>query len=122
LRWRAVSADNISSKVAKARARGVEVFIYVDDSFNENLELPAAAKAAEELRQSGAVIHLCHNIHSKIICIDNDVFIEGSFNWLSAERVVQEYSRYETSTIHMGEHAESFIEHTLNDIRQRLII
>lgn len=122
LRWRAVDADNICEKVAQAHGRGVEVQIYVDDGFNQNLELPSAAKAVEALRQNGASVHLCHNIHSKIICIDDDVFIEGSFNWLSAERINEEYSRYETSTIHMGESATTFIADTLKDIQERLII
>jgi hypothetical protein len=120
LRWRAVSADDIGSKVAQARARGVEVVIYVDDSFNENLLFPSAAKAAETLRQNGATVHICHNIHSKIICIDTDVFVEGSFNWLSAERTIQKFTRYETSTIHLGESARLYIEETLHDIQERL--
>ena len=120
LRWRAVEADKIAEKVAQAKARGVEVVIYVDDGFNENLELPSAAQAANALRQHGAIVNVCHNIHSKIICVDNDVFVEGSFNWLSAERSIQEYARYETSTIHLGEAAASFIRETLRDIQGRL--
>jgi len=121
LRWRAVNADDIGTKVAAACARGVEVLIYVDDGFNENLKMAEAAKAARLLSENGAEVRVCHNIHSKIICIDNDVFIEGSFNWLSAERLLKDYSRYETSTIHLGESAAPFIEETLEDIQQRVI-
>lgn len=120
LRWRAIQADKIAEKAAQAKARGVEILIYVDDGFNENLELPSAAQAAHALRQHGAIVHVCHNIHSKIICIDEDVFIEGSFNWLSAERTVQKYARYETSTIHLGAATASFIEETLRDIQGRI--
>lgn len=120
LRWRAVQADKIAEKVAQAKARGVEVLIYVDDGFNENLELQSASQAANVLRQHGATVRVCHNIHSKIICIDQDVFIEGSFNWLSAERIIHDYARYETSTIHMGQSATTFIEETINDIEKRL--
>ncbi len=69
LRQRAVKADNLAQKVAQATARGVAVLIYVDDGFNQNLELPSAAQAAEMLRQNGAKVHVCHNIHSKIIAI-----------------------------------------------------
>jgi hypothetical protein len=119
LRKRAVSADNIGAKVAAARARGVGVLIYVDDGFNDNLQMESAAQAADLLRRSGAEVRVCHNIHSKIICIDDEVFIEGSFNWLSAERVIQDYARYETSTIHQGETAVLFIAETLEDIQAR---
>jgi hypothetical protein len=121
LRIRAVDADDIGAKVAAARARGVAVVVYVDDGFNDNLQMESAAQAADLLRRSGAEVRVCHNIHSKIICIDDEVFIEGSFNWLSAERVIQEYARYETSTIHQGETAALFIAETLEDIQARAL-
>jgi RecA/RadA recombinase len=122
LRWRAVEADKICEKTAEAKARGVDILIYVDDGFNDNLKLPSAARAAEALERSGATVQLCHNIHSKIICKDEDVFIEGSFNWLSAERVIGNYQRYDTSTIHTGPRSAQFIVETLSDIEQRLIL
>jgi KaiC/GvpD/RAD55 family RecA-like ATPase len=121
LRIRAVDADDIGAKVTAARARGVTVLVYVDDGFNDNLQMESAAQAADRLRRSGAEVRVCHNIHSKIICIDDEVFIEGSFNWLSAERVIQEYARYETSTIHQGETAAQFIAETLEDIQARAL-
>jgi hypothetical protein len=83
--------------------------------------MESAAQAADLLRRSGAEVRVCHNVHSKIICIDDKVFIEGSFNWLSAERVIQAYARYETSTIHQGETAAQFIAETLEDIQARAL-
>ena len=120
LRWRAVADDEICAQVQAAVNRGVSVDIYVDKEFNENLTLPAAEKAAAALRESGAQVHICHNIHSKVVCIDDEVFIEGSFNWLSAERSITNYARYETSIIYTGPMAATFIQETLADIQQRI--
>lgn len=119
LRWRAVEADDICEKTAAAVARGVTVLIYVDDHFNEDLTLPAAAQAAAALRASGAVVKVCHNIHSKTICIDDRVLIEGSFNWLSAERSIPDYRRLESSLIDTSPHVRDHIAETLRDLEQR---
>lgn len=121
LRWRAVFEDMICEKVQAAVSRGVKVQIYIDAEFNENLSLPAAAEAAAALRGSGADVHICHNIHSKVLCVDNDVFVEGSFNWLSAERTLEEFARYETSIIYTGPMAATFIQETVTDIQDRVI-
>ena len=101
--------------------RGVTVDIFIDKDFNDTTKYPAAGKAASALVESGANIHICRNIHSKIVCVDNEVFIEGSFNWLSAERTIQAYTRYETSMIYTGSGVEVFIEDVLGDIRQRVL-
>lgn len=121
LRRRAVQADHIARRVAATVKRGVEVCIYVDDGFNENLTLTSAKQAATVLRENGAKVIVCHNIHSKIVCIDEDIFVEGSFNWLSAERKLEKYRRYETSTIYMGPQAPQFIREVISDLRERVI-
>jgi hypothetical protein len=90
-------------------------------SSNDGLDLPEAKKAAEALNQAGAKIIMCENIHSKVICVDDSIFIEGSFNWLSAERVVEKYVRHDTSIIYLEEHVADFINETLNDLRTRVI-
>ncbi len=121
LRSRAVEADNLPQKVNDAVRNGVEVTIYVDDGFNNQLQLPSAAQAASKLQDSGATIKVCHNIHSKIICIDDQIFIEGSFNWLSAERIRDDYTRHETSMIYIGAQAPDFIEDTVQHIDSTVI-
>ena len=121
LRWRAVEADGLVQRTADAVGRGVEVTIYVDDGFNDCLNQASAARAAQALQEKGANIKLCHNIHSKIICIDSDIFVEGSFNWLSAERVQNDHMRHETSMIYMGSKAGEFIEDTIRDIETAVV-
>jgi hypothetical protein len=121
LRQRAIEADGLAQKTAAAVRRGVRITVYVDDGFNGRLELPAASAAAQVLQKNGAEIKLCHNIHSKVLCIDSDIFVEGSFNWLSAERNHSHYARHETSLIYMGPQARSFIADTIRDVEKAVI-
>ncbi len=116
----AVDADAICVKLSAAKARGAEVTIYVDDGFTENLEKGSAKRAAAVLQRSGATLKVCHNIHSKIICIDERVFVEGSFNWLSASRQ-EKYARYDYSLIYVGASVAQFIKETLQDLEQRVV-
>lgn len=118
---RAIAADQIGRLTQTAVSKGTNVVIYTDDHLNSYFETPPTESAAKQLHASGAEIRVCHNIHSKLICIDNSIFIEGSFNWLSAERNRDEYARHETSVIYMGAEAPKFIEETLDAIDQRVV-
>lgn len=117
VRWQAVATDEVVAKTRAAVRRGVNVVIYLDDMLNKNLEDPSAAQAVAALHDAGATIKVCHNIHSKMICIDDDVFIEGSFNWLSAARD-GEYQRLETSMIYTGPKAPEFIRTMVEDLER----
>lgn len=108
----AVVADGVIDKIKAAVARSVEVVIYADSQLNKK---EAMERAVSALRSAGATVKLCHNIHSKIICIDDDVFIEGSFNWLSAARDGQ-FVRYDTSIIYQGGKTAEFIRATVADL------
>ena len=116
----AVRDDKICPLISKARQRGANVTIYFDDGFTERLEQEGAKRAADALQRSGATLKMCHNIHSKIICLDRRAFIEGSFNWLSAPRRGK-YVRYDYSLIYTGASVETFIEEALQDLEQRVI-
>ena len=120
LSGKAVRDDEVCSLVRTAKRRGAEVIIYVDDSFTQNLQEASAKQAALALLESGAQIKVCHNIHSKIVCVDKAVFIEGSFNWLSASRDSR-YARYEHSLVYQGKQVAQFIEKTLRDLEHRVI-
>lgn len=119
IRDRAVMADGIVSLTKKSVKKDVKVKIYIDNHFNKGLDLPAAKKAYDRLKKAGAEINICHNIHSKILCKDEDVFIEGSFNWLSSERELNKYMQYETSSIHMGDQTRDYIQETLKHMNER---
>lgn len=89
--------------------------------FNENLQLQSAREAADLLGEAGATVYVCHNIHSKIFCMDSSVFMEGSFNWLSAERGIGKYARHELSLVCVGDLAADLIEEAMQGIKERAI-
>ena len=121
LRIQAVKADDVAVRVQDAVRRGVKVTVYVDDHLNKHLlNDDSAAKAATDLCAAGAAIKVCRNIHSKAICIDEDIFIEGTFHWLSADRG-DHYRRREHSIIYTGAHASEFIKETIDDL-ERVVI
>lgn len=122
LRQRAVEADEITDLVAATVKRGVTIVIYVDKRFNDNLQDPSASAAAEMLTQAGAEVVVCRNIHSKILAVDLDWYVEGSFNWLSAERIRTEYQNYESSIVYSGKSSKQFIKRALRDLEQRALV
>ena len=119
LRNRAVMADEIPQLVKEAVQRGVKVMIYTDDGFNDNLQMESAALASKQLVEAGAMVIVCHNIHSKVLCMDESLYIEGSFNWLSAERTRPDLQRFESSLLYQGTGSKAFITATLNILTQR---
>ena len=57
-------------------------------------------RGREIIKQSGAKLKLVDGIHGKTIIIDNDIIIDGSFNWFSALRDEQsKYFREESSIV-----------------------
>jgi len=80
------------------------------DVSNNQLKLPAK-KGREIIKQSGAKLKLVNGIHSKTIIIDNDIIVDGSFNWFSALRDEQsKYFREESSIVVKGEPAQDMIQ------------
>lgn len=122
LREPAVMADSVPARVAAAVGRGVAVTIYIDDAFNRDRHTPNSpvAGAVDLLRRSGATVKACHNIHSKVLCVDSDVYIVGSFNWLSAARQGA-YQRYETSIVYTDDQAVTHIRQTIDDLERRAV-
>ena len=116
---RAVEADNVPNMISEAVSREIDVCIYVDDGFI--VDRQSAQDAMRKLKQSGAKVKVVHNIHSKVICVDSTVFIDGSFNWLSAERVDPELMRMDTSCRYRGDAVGSFIGQTISEIESRVI-
>ncbi|MBY5324352.1 phospholipase [Rhizobium leguminosarum] len=43
-------------------------------------------RSVRTLRSLGISIHQLRNVHNKSLVVDDKIFIDGSFNWLSAER------------------------------------
>lgn len=121
IRDEAVEAIGICDLVTAAISRGVKVRIFVDHGINKNLRHESAYTFAQELHKRGASIFICQNIHSKIICIDQDIFIEGSFGWLSVPKESMKQEGNQISIIYMGEKAQDFINETQEIVQQRVL-
>ncbi len=106
---KSIKINSIKNRLSAAVNRGVKVIIITDSMLdtNNNKLKPKAKKGREIIEQSGAKLKLVNGIHSKTIIIDNDIIIEGSFNWFSALRDEQsKYFREESSIVVKGEPAK----------------
>jgi superfamily I DNA and/or RNA helicase len=97
---RAIEADAVINLINEAIQRGVKVTILTDKnldieqgSLKENSSLGRKA-----IQNTKATLRIVNGIHNKTICVDENIIIEGSFNWLSATRdTTSPYFRKETS-------------------------
>jgi hypothetical protein len=105
--YSAITADNMESLIKSAVSRGVEVIIYTDVNKIKCLE------SIGILERAGAVVRVVKNIHAKTLFVDSQLFIEGSFNWLSASR---SNPNYEASVCCEGNN----LEHIINNFMKRL--
>ncbi len=98
----AILHDGLVEMIQKRVSEGVKIVIITDsqlDVFNGILK-KKSLEGRNLLMESGAVLKIVNGIHSKTIIIDDDILIEGSFNWLSALRNADSnYSRHETSIV-----------------------
>ncbi len=109
---KAIEADGISALVSTAvKERGANVQIIVDGELSLRDPGHRAADAIEEMKKAGAKIFPVTNMHNKTLIIGNAEIIEGSFNWLSANRLENDlYVRHDTSWRISGHAAPEAIE------------
>jgi hypothetical protein len=121
----AVKADNIPGQVASAKNAGINITVYTDSQLNKDARnnfKPTMLQAKTALETAGAVVKVVRRVHSKIICVDQRILIEGSFNWLSAVRYrTSDYQRRESSFRYEGKDAGKFIKNTIDDLEQLVI-
>ena len=100
-----IDHEGLLSWIAQARTRGVTVIVYTDCCLDRRTGASTALKenarkGRQLLEQSGVELRVVNGIHNKTILIDDDVLVEGSFNWLSAVRDDKNpYQRYEASIV-----------------------
>ncbi|WP_075590751.1 AAA domain-containing protein [Labilibacter marinus] len=108
-----IEIESVKKQLRATVNKGVKVLIITDSTLdtNNNQLKPNAKKGREIIEQSGAKLKLVDGIHSKTIIIDNDIIIDGSFNWFSALRDEQsKYFREESSIVVKGEPAKTMIK------------
>lgn len=112
----AIESDNITNFVCEAVGRGVQVQIFVDslsNCYNSGAMKTRALDGIAELVVAGAQVGVADGISNKILARDNDLFIEGSFNWLSAPGIRNgRCSIVEDARVYYGEKASNLIAQT----------
>ena len=106
----AIERDNIVSLITEAKERGVKIVIITDMTFDiEKGRLREYSKRGRDaIEKAGATLIIHPHIHSKTICVDQKILMEGSFNWLSASRD-KDYANKESTILLEGE-VSSYIE------------
>ncbi len=114
------------TSMIRARARGIDITVVTDKSFNTqdvSYEKRKAKQqrlndAVEKLNALGIVTMLVNRVHSKIVIGDEGLLCIGSFNWFSASRD-EKYKRYDTSMVYRGESLQAEIRAIYSSLEQR---
>ncbi|PZO89039.1 MAG: hypothetical protein DI626_00375 [Micavibrio aeruginosavorus] len=117
---KAIEADGLSALVSAAvKERGANVCIIVDGELSLRDQSHRAADAIDEMKRAGAQVSPVTNMHNKTLIIGNSEIIEGSFNWLSANRLENDrYVRHDTSWRITGHAAPEAIEAAKQEFRK----
>ncbi len=116
---RAIEADGLVELIRKATEAGTEVVVYTDDHLDkrDGALKPWAQKGRRALEGANAKLKCKIGIHNKALAIDEKILIEGSFNWLSAQRDLSDrYRRYEVSVAMRTDTTPEDIENLLNAV------
>ena len=118
----AIENDQLVPLIRHTVQRGVDVTVYTDSSLDYDTKTNQLLSRAEEGRniliENGATLIEVKGIHNKSLAIDNHTLIEGSFNWLSANRH-KEYSRHECSIIVSSFQADEYINNLIKELESR---
>lgn len=84
---------------------------------NQSVAQPCR-RGTEHINRKWRNPHWSKGIHNKSLAIDNHTLIEGSFNWLSANRH-KEYSRHECSIVVSSVQADEYINNLIKELESR---
>jgi len=118
----AIVADGLEAKIASAVQRGVQVQVICDPVLGAGPAGPARFEdCVRILERAGAEVYQSkvEGVHSKLIFVDRDWLVVGSFNWLSAVRDPNSiYARHEVSLCYSGQGASEMILNGFEDLSQ----
>lgn len=109
-----IKEDNIIECIENAIKKNVKVIVITDEKFDKinGVLKQHSALGRQALEKVGVELIIRERIHNKTICVDdNQLFIEGSFNWLSASRN-ENTTNQEASIVLKGEQTKKFIKRT----------
>lgn len=121
---KAIEDDSLIEHLKNIIEEGVDVTVFTD----QNLDSPTgklknnSKLGREALTNIGVELKIIQGIHQKSILVDDDILIEGSFNWLSAVRdETSPYFRQEVSYI-ITKDVDSKLEDYIKDFEKELDI
>ncbi len=115
LTYDAIIADDIPQKLAKAITRGTKCYILYGAPTSNGIT--SAQKAHALFEELNIPLYQVKNIHHKTLAYDNECYMDGSYNWLSAIR--DSSSRFfnrEGSIVVRGASAKTWIDDTETEI------
>lgn len=98
---RALERDNLLDMLGNAVQRGVDVRVLIDDGF-DHFDQKRQESTREGIRGmvgANVKVHLMPMVHAKQVVVDKTWCAEGSYNWLSAERINSKWQRVDTSHV-----------------------
>lgn len=115
----ALKSDNLIPLIQEAVERGVEVVVYTDHYLGKEHGLwrEDTLKARRALVENHVSLRILKGIHNKSLAVDDCLLVEGSFNWLSANRD-EEKARYECSIRVQFPAAATYIERLEQELSQ----
>jgi hypothetical protein len=120
----ALQSDNIGDKVNSAIKNNISIDIYADKNWiNEKVREYYVKPAIDLLKNSGVEIKLINNLHAKLLIIDDNIIVEGSFNWLSAKRNNKlSEQQFDSSILYKGEKVKDLINSNIEMLKHSLTI
>ncbi len=114
---KAIRDDDLAALIAEAvEQRGARILIVVDRELSVRTPEHCGKEALAIMQKAGATINLIANMHNKTLIIGSSEIIEGSFNWLSAQRNKgDKYIRHEVSWRITGKNAPVSIRSALEE-------
>lgn len=115
----ALESDNLIPLIQEAVERGVEVVVYTDHYLGKEHGLwrEDTLKARRVLVENHVSLRILKGIHNKSLAVDDSLLVEGSFNWLSANRD-KEKARHECSIRVQFPAAATYIERLEQELSQ----
>ncbi|MBC7907104.1 MAG: AAA family ATPase [Rhodospirillaceae bacterium] len=116
---KAVEDDGLVALVAAAVERGARVSLVVDRELSSRNPKHRASEAIAEMKKAGAAVSQVASLHNKTLISGPSEIIEGSFNWLSANRQRgDQFIRHETSWRISGDLATAAIRSALEEFEK----
>lgn len=116
---RAIEADGLAA-LLQSRRGGLRIVIAYDQYLNAGRSgrmFPRAVLALDVLQTTGVELWPLAGAHNKTLTVDESWIVEGSFNWLSAQRDRDDdFQRHEVSFLYRGKDAATHVNNAWQEV------